>query len=215
MSSVWSPPFIRPLTLNRAVFLWTKLSELAGFCCSRLWCGKGSLSYITVRSHLLSCFPLGRDWGKKIQILPFLFLKCVFYNHHLLAGLWQHLGNLARIGALLWWTMTEVYSLESREIVLLGCKSTWAKEVRQLHSKSSAHVTNSRDIIKVSHHPGLFSEQHLLLSCESTRSSAFIKPQTWFKPCWFQVKSLKNMGSRREIITHLRYIEVIHTDINF
>lgn len=30
------PPFIRPLTLNTAVFLWTKLSELVGFCCSRL-----------------------------------------------------------------------------------------------------------------------------------------------------------------------------------
>lgn len=30
------PPFIRPLTLNREIFLWTKLGELAGFCCSRL-----------------------------------------------------------------------------------------------------------------------------------------------------------------------------------
>lgn len=113
--------------------------------------------------------------------------------------------------------MTEVYSLESREIILLGCKSTWAKEVRQLYSKSSACVTNSRDIIKVSHHSGLFSEQHLLLSCESTRSSAFIKRERWFKPCWFQVKRLKNMGSRRQRITLLRHIykKYIYIYINF
>lgn len=30
----------------------------------------------------------GMRLGQKIQILPFLFLKCVFYNHHLLAGVW-------------------------------------------------------------------------------------------------------------------------------